>query len=248
MHAERGAVTPETAEALNAVKARGGRIVAVGTTSLRLLESAAGEDGETSPLRRRDQPLHHAGLSLSLRRSPLDQLPFAALNPVHAGCVLLGPRSHEACLCPCHRGAAIASIPTAMPACSARRAARHDGAFLLHGHGAGRKRAGGRHRDAARDGADARLHAGRHRRHGQGDVPRGRRCRGRRHRSRQHLSPDAAARRRAHRQARWPAPLHALGRSRSSPIPAAIRSCPWRSSVASARRASPSSPISMAPP
>ena len=45
MHAETGVVTAETAEALNAVRARGGRIVAVGTTSARLLESAAGEDG-----------------------------------------------------------------------------------------------------------------------------------------------------------------------------------------------------------
>ncbi len=44
MHAERGEVSAETADALNAVRARGGRVVAVGTTSLRLLESAAGED------------------------------------------------------------------------------------------------------------------------------------------------------------------------------------------------------------
>ena len=45
MHAETGHVSAETAAALNAVKARGGRIVSVGTTSLRLLESATGEDG-----------------------------------------------------------------------------------------------------------------------------------------------------------------------------------------------------------
>ncbi len=45
MHAEIGHVAAETAEALNAVKARGGRIVCIGTTSLRLLESAAGADG-----------------------------------------------------------------------------------------------------------------------------------------------------------------------------------------------------------
>jgi len=45
MHAETGFVSETVAEALNAAKARGGRIVAVGTTSLRLLESAAGEDG-----------------------------------------------------------------------------------------------------------------------------------------------------------------------------------------------------------
>jgi S-adenosylmethionine:tRNA ribosyltransferase-isomerase len=45
MHAEWGEIDAATAEALNAVRARGGRIVAVGTTALRTLESAAGEDG-----------------------------------------------------------------------------------------------------------------------------------------------------------------------------------------------------------
>jgi S-adenosylmethionine:tRNA ribosyltransferase-isomerase len=49
MHAERGIIAAKTAEALNKVKARGGKIVAVGTTSLRLLESAAGADGRLSP-------------------------------------------------------------------------------------------------------------------------------------------------------------------------------------------------------
>ncbi|MCX8086902.1 MAG: tRNA preQ1(34) S-adenosylmethionine ribosyltransferase-isomerase QueA [Rhodocyclaceae bacterium] len=45
MHSERYEVPQETAEAIAATKARGGRIVAVGTTSLRTLESAASEDG-----------------------------------------------------------------------------------------------------------------------------------------------------------------------------------------------------------
>ncbi|MGE3305553.1 MAG: tRNA preQ1(34) S-adenosylmethionine ribosyltransferase-isomerase QueA [Rhizobiaceae bacterium] len=45
MHAETGTVSAATAAALNAVKARGGRIVSVGTTSLRLLESAASDGG-----------------------------------------------------------------------------------------------------------------------------------------------------------------------------------------------------------
>jgi S-adenosylmethionine:tRNA ribosyltransferase-isomerase len=49
IHAEHGVVTPETADALNAVKARGGRIIAVGTTSLRLLETAAGPGGQLCP-------------------------------------------------------------------------------------------------------------------------------------------------------------------------------------------------------
>ena len=43
MHAETGEVSAATADALNAVRAAGGRIVAVGTTALRLLESAADE-------------------------------------------------------------------------------------------------------------------------------------------------------------------------------------------------------------
>jgi S-adenosylmethionine:tRNA ribosyltransferase-isomerase len=42
-------VSAETATQLNAVKTSGGRIVAVGTTSLRLLESAAHEGGEIRP-------------------------------------------------------------------------------------------------------------------------------------------------------------------------------------------------------
>ena len=45
MHSETGTVTDETAEALNEVKARGGAIVAVGSTALRLLESATDLDG-----------------------------------------------------------------------------------------------------------------------------------------------------------------------------------------------------------
>ena len=49
MHAERGHITPDTAAALNEVKARGGKIVAVGTTALRLLESACGDDGRLVP-------------------------------------------------------------------------------------------------------------------------------------------------------------------------------------------------------
>src|ERR1700761_1817107 len=49
MHSEWGTISAETAEALNAARAKGGRIVAVGTTSMRLLESAAAEDGTIQP-------------------------------------------------------------------------------------------------------------------------------------------------------------------------------------------------------
>jgi len=49
MHAEWGRIDEATAERLNAARASGGRIIPVGTTSLRLLESATGEDGIIRP-------------------------------------------------------------------------------------------------------------------------------------------------------------------------------------------------------
>src|ERR1700732_2511823 len=49
MHAEWGILPPETAERIAAARREGGRIVAVGTTSLRLLESAASEGAELQP-------------------------------------------------------------------------------------------------------------------------------------------------------------------------------------------------------
>jgi S-adenosylmethionine:tRNA ribosyltransferase-isomerase len=49
MHAERGGLSAAAAAAINGAKAAGGRIVAVGTTSLRLLESAATEAGTVEP-------------------------------------------------------------------------------------------------------------------------------------------------------------------------------------------------------
>ncbi|HSD93416.1 MAG TPA: tRNA preQ1(34) S-adenosylmethionine ribosyltransferase-isomerase QueA [Methyloceanibacter sp.] len=49
MHKETGTIAAETAEALNEIKRRGGAIVAVGTTSLRLLESGTDANGELMP-------------------------------------------------------------------------------------------------------------------------------------------------------------------------------------------------------
>jgi S-adenosylmethionine:tRNA ribosyltransferase-isomerase len=49
MHAEWGRIDDDTADRLNAVRRSGGRVISVGTTSLRLLESAAGNDGIIRP-------------------------------------------------------------------------------------------------------------------------------------------------------------------------------------------------------
>jgi len=49
LHAERGDISAAAAEAINAARAAGGRIVAVGTTSLRLLETAAADTPHPGP-------------------------------------------------------------------------------------------------------------------------------------------------------------------------------------------------------
>jgi S-adenosylmethionine:tRNA ribosyltransferase-isomerase len=49
MHAEWGRIDAQTAARLNAVRARGGRLIAVGTTSLRLIESACDDGGTIHP-------------------------------------------------------------------------------------------------------------------------------------------------------------------------------------------------------
>jgi S-adenosylmethionine:tRNA ribosyltransferase-isomerase len=49
MHSEWGRIDSATADRLNVARSSGGRLIAVGTTSLRLLESAADEDGRVRP-------------------------------------------------------------------------------------------------------------------------------------------------------------------------------------------------------
>jgi S-adenosylmethionine:tRNA ribosyltransferase-isomerase len=49
MHAEWGRIDASTADRLNAARDSGGRLIAVGTTSLRLIESAADADGRIQP-------------------------------------------------------------------------------------------------------------------------------------------------------------------------------------------------------
>ena len=102
----------------SARSATGGRIVSIGTTALRLLETvarAARRCGES--WQRRDGHLHRAGLPLPRRRPPAHQLPPAALDPVHAGGGLRRPGAHEAGLRPRRRARDTASIPTATVVC-----------------------------------------------------------------------------------------------------------------------------------
>ncbi len=61
MHAEWGEVTPAATAAINATRAAGGRVIPVGTTALRLIESAAGLDGRMAPFRGTTDIFIHPG-------------------------------------------------------------------------------------------------------------------------------------------------------------------------------------------
>ena len=51
MHEESYELTAEACEKINAAKMRGDRVIAVGTTSCRVLESAASDDGHLAPVK-----------------------------------------------------------------------------------------------------------------------------------------------------------------------------------------------------
>ena len=165
MHAERGEITADAAE--RSTRAR--RVVAVGTTTLRLLESAADERRPRAAVRGRDAPVHPARLPLPAGRRAADQLPPAAVDLVHAGLRLRRHRPDAGRLRPRDRGAATASTPTATRACWSAREVRLDRAAQR------RRRPRRACSRRARRGRDAGVHAGRHRRHGEGDDGR-RRC------------------------------------------------------------------------
>lgn len=61
IHSEWREVAPETAEMVNYTKSGGGRVVAVGTTVLRSLESAVSEDGKVSPVKGRTELFVYPG-------------------------------------------------------------------------------------------------------------------------------------------------------------------------------------------
>ena len=103
MHAEYGVVSEATANALNAARRAGGRIVAVGSTSLRLLESAAEADGTIKPFAGETAIFITPGYTLPRGRPDADQLPSAALDPVHAGRGVFRPRHHAGRLRARHR-------------------------------------------------------------------------------------------------------------------------------------------------
>ena len=85
MHAERVTVSAALAAAVAAAKARGGRVVAAGTTVVRALETAAAENRRGPAVSGRNPAVHHARLRLALCRCAADQLPPAGKHFADAG-------------------------------------------------------------------------------------------------------------------------------------------------------------------
>jgi S-adenosylmethionine:tRNA ribosyltransferase-isomerase len=101
MHAEWGEIGPEAAAAINATMAAGGRVIPVGTTALRLLESAATGPGRIAPWRGETDIFIRPGHDLPHRRRADDQLPPAAVDADDAGLGADGGRGDPPHLCPC---------------------------------------------------------------------------------------------------------------------------------------------------
>ena len=91
MHSEYCVIPPETATLINETKARGGRVICVGTTSCRTLESWT-----HGAVRRLDEHLHLPGLPLQGDGCTRDEFPPAAVHAHHAGLGARGPRARAA--------------------------------------------------------------------------------------------------------------------------------------------------------
>ena len=249
MHAERYRIPAATVAAIDAARARGGRIVAVGTTSAARARIGGRRCRPRARRRGRNPPLHHARLPLPRRRPAAHELPPAALDAADAGQRVRRLRRRFA---PRTR-----TRSRALPLLQLRR---RDAARARDGCSeAGPSRCDNR-RDAIHAAGRrpaARARPARRLAHGVVETPvfmpvgtygtvkamapeRARDAR-RADRARQHVPPLAAAGHRSDRRARRPAPLHGLGRARSSPTRAASR-CSASARCARSRRKASRSP------
>ena len=220
MHAEWYRIAPETVAAIDAARERGGRIVAVGTTSLRALEAAADDAGRVRAGEAETRLFITPGYRFRVVERLLTNFHLPRVDPADARVGVRRPRSHSRCL--------RARDPRALPLLQLRRRdaprARAAGKLrrappgrcynrrdAIHAAGDVRSRAPRPARNRARPRRHARVHAGRHLWHGQGDGAERARAARRADRARQHVSPVAATRRRGHRRARRAASVHGLG-------------------------------------
>lgn len=98
MHSEFYMVEESEAKKINDTKAAGGRVICVGTTSCRTIESATGEDGILKGRQWLDGYLYLSGLQIQDSGLPDHQLPSAGVYSGDAGFCAGRPRACTACL------------------------------------------------------------------------------------------------------------------------------------------------------
>jgi S-adenosylmethionine:tRNA ribosyltransferase-isomerase len=103
MHAEWAELPEATAAAIAETRARGGRVVAIGTTSLRTLEGVAALRGAPVAWSGDLDLFIRPGFTLPRGRPAADQFPSAEIDAVHAGRRLRRPGAHARGLCARHR-------------------------------------------------------------------------------------------------------------------------------------------------
>ena len=167
MHAERGEITADAAAQIAAARAAGGRIVAVGTTSLRLLETAGDAGGRVQPWTGETALFIIPGYRFKAVDLLLTNFHLPRSTLFMLVCAFAGTTRMQARLRPRdRRGLPLLLLRRRLPADARRRRVSGIGFRLVATDGAARQ---GEHDDGARHGGHARLHAGRHRRHRQGD-------------------------------------------------------------------------------
>ena len=98
MHSEFYHIEASEAEKINRAKRGGHRIICVGTTSCRTIESAAKPDGDAIGVQRMDRDLHLSGISVQSTGLPFDKLPSAGIHADYAGQRSGGKRACAPCL------------------------------------------------------------------------------------------------------------------------------------------------------
>ena len=98
MHSEYYQVSTEAAEKINRTKKNGGRVICVGTTSCRTVESAADENGQVEAGCGDTDIFIYPGLPLQGAGRPDHQLPSAGIHSGHAGFRPCGTGACAGCL------------------------------------------------------------------------------------------------------------------------------------------------------
>ena len=105
MHAEWGEIGAEAAEAVRATLAAGGRVIPVGTTALRLLETAATGPGTIVPWRGETDIFIRPGHGFRIADGLMTNFHLPRSTLLDAGLGADGAGAHPRDLCPRHRGA-----------------------------------------------------------------------------------------------------------------------------------------------